>query len=161
MLSATISACRNLNDLKVFIKPHPAWSFNLEEFETMHTAADAKKFQVVNNNESIFGILQSANLLVTSGTQMAFEGMLLGVMPIIYEPKFRFNPTNFDCFSDVCFRTDSDIELEELVLLVLDNGAVSLGKKKSWPNFLNAFFSLEDDDYSGKSLDSALNRINS
>ena len=161
MLSATISACRNLNDLKVFIKPHPAWSFNLEEIETMHTAADAKKFQVVNNNESIFGILQSANLLVTSGTQMAFEGMLLGVMPIIYEPKFRFNPTNFDCFSDVCFRTDSDIELEELVLLVLDNGAVSLAKKKSWPNFLNAFFSLEDDDYSEKSLDSALNRINS
>ena len=161
MLSATINACRNLKDLKVFIKPHPAWSLNLDEFETIYTAAEAKKFQVVNSNESIFGILQSANLLVTSGTQMAFEGMLLGVMPIIYEPKYRFNPTNFDSFSDICFRTDSSIELEELVQSVLENNAVSAAKKKLWPNFLNAFFNLEDDDFSQKSLYSALNRINS
>ncbi len=110
MLFATIEACRNLKDLKVFIKPHPAWSLNLEEFETIHTAAEAKKFKVVSSYESIFGILQSANLLVTSGTQMAFEGMLLGVMPIIYEPRYRFNPTNFETFSDICFRTDSSFE---------------------------------------------------
>jgi hypothetical protein len=160
MLSATMNACRNLKDLKVYIKPHPAWIPNLKEFETIQTVAGTKKFQVVNSDESIFGILQSANLQVTSGTQMAFEGMLLGVMPIIYEPKFRFNPTNFDSFSDICFRTNSNIELEELIRLVLKNDAVSLEKKKSWPNFLNAFFSLDDDDSSEKSLDSALKRIN-
>lgn len=160
MLSATITACRNVKNLKISVKPHPAWSFNLEKFETTQPISDGKRIHVVNNNEDIFGILQSADLLVTSGTQMAFEGMLLDVMPIIYEPNYRFNPTNFESFSDICFVTDSSIELEELVHSVLDNDAISAAKKKSWPNFLNAFFGLGD-DYSQKSLYSALIKINS
>jgi CDP-glycerol glycerophosphotransferase (TagB/SpsB family) len=160
MLSATITACRNLKNLKISVKPHPAWSFNLDKFETTHPASEGKRIHVVNNNEDIFGILQSADLLVTSGTQMAFEGMLLDVMPIIYEPNYRFNPTNFESFSDICFVTDSSIELEELIHSVLDNDAISAAKKKSWPNFLNAFFGLGD-DYSQKSLYSALIKINS
>jgi hypothetical protein len=160
MLSATITACRNLKNLKVSVKPHPAWSFDLEKFKATHPASEAKRIHVVNSNEDIFGILKSADLLVTSGTQMAFEGMLLDVMPIIYEPNYRFNPTNFESFSDVCFVTDSSTELEELVHSVLDNDSISVAKKKAWPSFLNAFFGL-DDDYSQKNLYSALIKINS
>ena len=160
MLSATITACRNLNNLKISVKPHPAWSFNLEKFEATHLASEANRIEVVNSNDDIFGILQSADLLVTSGTQMVFEGMLLGVMPIIYEPNYRFNPTNFENFSDICFVTYSSIELKELVHSVLDSEVKSAAKKKLWPNFLNAFFGL-DDDRSQKSLYSALIKINS
>lgn len=159
MLSATITACRNLKNLKINVKPHPAWSFDLKKFEATHSASEAKRIHVVSSNEDIFRILQCADLLITSGTQMAFEGILLDVMPIIYEPKYRFNPTNFESFSDICFVTDSSTELEELVHSVLGNDAVSMAKKKSWPNFLNAFFGL-DDGYSQKNLHSALTRIN-
>jgi hypothetical protein len=160
MLSATITACGNLKNLKISVKPHPAWSFDLETFKATHPDLEVNRIEVVNINDDIFRILQSADLLVTSGTQMVFEGMLLGVMPIIYEPKYSFNPTNFENFSDICFVTYSSIELKELIHSVLDNGVKCLAKKKLWPNFLNAFFGL-DDDRSQKSLHSALIKINS
>ena len=161
MLSATIGACRDLEELKILIKPHPAWSFNLEEFQLTYNALESRELVIVINDNSIFRILQEADLLVTSGTQMAFEGMLLGVMPIIYEPKYRFNPTNFDSFSDICFRTDSAVELEKFVRLNLENDGIVASKKMLWPNFLNTFFNLEEYEHPQKSLYSALNQVNS
>jgi hypothetical protein len=161
MLSATMIACRDLKELEILVKPHPAWSFDLEEFQLTHKGLGSTELVIVKNDNNIFRILQESDLLITSGTQMAFEGMLLGVMPIIYEPKYRFNPTNFDSFSDICFRTDSDIELGKFVRLNLENDAIIASKKMLWPNFLNSFFNLEEVKDSQKTLYSALNQINS
>ena len=160
MLSATMIACRDFKELEILVKPHPAWSFNLKEFQLTHKDLGLREVVIVKNDNIIFKILQEADLLVTSGTQMAFEGMLLGVMPIIYEPKYRFNPTNFDSFSGICFRTDSDIELGEFVRLNLENDAIVASKKMLWPNFLNTFFNLEENEHRQKTLYSALNQIN-
>ena len=83
----------------------------------------------------LLNLLQTLNdcsAIVVSGTQLAFESILVGVMPVVYEPKSSYIATNFDKFQDYSFITSTVAGVGEAINSILIKSDLAEVKRSNW-----------------------------
>lgn len=150
------TALRCLNAMKgrylVGIRPHPAWTFDLSEVEQPSTFENGScSLQVVLDTKEMYEWISESETLVTPGSQLALESMFLGTLPIVFEPKSIFNPTDFDVFSRGCLITKDVESLERALMRVITKDPSLQAIVSNWSDLLDAF--LGEASQPGQSVD--------
>jgi hypothetical protein len=140
LLTSTALRCLNLMEgqFLVGIRPHPAWSFSFSEIEQV--MKDSSTFlEVIWDMKEMYEWIYMSKTLITPGSQLALESMFLGTLPIVFEPKSVFNPTDFDFFSNACLIVGDSQSLEEALMRVISQDPRLEEVKSNWPDLLDSF----------------------
>lgn len=137
-------------DVIFLVKTHPAFVTPKVFFENLEVSIGEASFRVIGNAENFLETIHDCNAIVVSGTQLAFESMLVDVMPVIYEPKSSYIATNFNKFEDYCFIANTVAEVGDAINSILNKNDIALEKQGKWENLIdrqfgnNVDFSWED-----------------
>jgi spore coat polysaccharide biosynthesis predicted glycosyltransferase SpsG len=114
------------------VKTHPAFITPKEILKNLEASIGNEAFRVIGNSENLLETIHDCNAVVVSGTQLAFESMLVDVMPVIYEPKSSYIATNFNKFEDYCFIASTIIEVGEAIDSILNKSSIATEKRRKW-----------------------------
>lgn len=127
------------------VKTHPAFSTPPEFFKNLESSIGEEAFRVIANSENLLHVLYDCNAILVSGTQLAFESMLVDVAPVVYEPKSSYIATNFNKFEDYCFIASTVAEVGEAIEAILSKSDLAEAKRSNWKILIEKQF--------GKSMD--------
>ena len=127
------------------VKTHPAFSTPPEFFKNLESSIGEEAFRVIANSENLLQALYDCSAIVVSGTQLAFESMLVDVAPVVYEPKSSYIATNFNKFEDYCFIASTVAEVGEAIGAILSKSDLAEAKRSNWKILFEKQF--------GKSMD--------
>lgn len=159
MLKTVLKVSAILHDFKVNIKTHPAWQFTEADLQAFCSRYGFVKPMLIDPEEKFYFELAKSDLLISSGTQLAFEAILLGVAPIVFESNSVFTPTNFSSFKDSCFLARNINELEVAITEVMARGNEYEHKRDTWESFLKNLFGDLTQDFEYELLTKALAKI--
>lgn len=159
MLKTALKVSTISHDFKVSIKTHPAWQFTDADLQAFCLRYGFAKPMLIDPKENFYFELAKSDLLISSGTQLAFEAILLGVAPIVFESNSVFTPTNFSYFKDSCFLARNLNELEEAIMEALSRGKEYEHKSDTWESFSKNIFGDLTQDLEYKLLTNALANI--
>ena len=165
LLISTALRCLNLlnGQYLVGIRPHPAWNFSISEVEkSLMYENDSIILQVIWDSHEMYEWISKSKTIVTPGSQLALESMFLGPLPIVFEPKSVFNPTEFDFFSNCCFIVNDSKSMEVALKKVMDGDASIYDVTSNWPNLLEEFLGevyIESKEVNPKQVMSILSGI--
>ena len=78
----------------------------------------------------------NCSAVILGGTQLAFEAMLIGVTPIVYQPRSNYVATNFEPFSKWCFVAYNLEQIMHLIDAVSNNTHEYISKRNKWDELL-------------------------
>lgn len=159
MLKSALKLCSSIENMSIQIKTHPAWNFTETELQKFCHKFDLVKPMLMDSNENLYVQLAKSDLLISSGTQLVFEAILLGVTPVIFESNSSFIPTNFSVFNEICFLATNPKELENAMVQVVSQSQDYEKKKSAWPKFINEVFGDLVPDLEYERFNKALMRI--
>jgi hypothetical protein len=159
MLKTVLKVSAILHDFKVNVKTHPAWQFTEADLQAFCSKYGFAEPTLIDPKEDFYFKLANSGLLISSGTQLAFEAILLGVAPIVFESNSVFTPTNFSSFKDSCFLATNLNELEEAITEVISRGKEFERKRDTWESFSNNLFGDLTQDLGYKLFTKALENI--
>lgn len=119
-------------ELFFLVKTHPAFSTPPEFFKNLESSIGEEGFRVIANSENLLQTLYGCKAIVVSGTQLAFESMLVDVAPVVYEPKSCYIATNFDKFKDFCFIASTVAEVGEAICSIFSKSDLAEAKRSNW-----------------------------
>ena len=168
-LSSDPNSCNILADAMVLIKrvnpnvlfaikTHPAFKTSDEYFKKLKGKIGENSLRVIESSESYIEIISECEVIILSGTQLAFEGILVDTFPIVYEPKGQYCATNFKAFEDSCFIANTVEELIFSLTSILENSPIAKQKKKSWNSLIQKQFGSSNSN-SWKNLESTLKKL--
>ena len=140
------------------IKTHPAFKTSDEYFKKLKGKIGENSLRVIESSESYIEIISECEVIILSGTQLAFEGILVDTFPIVYEPKGQYCATNFKAFEDSCFIANTVEELIFSLTSILENSPIAKQKKKSWNSLIQKQFGSSNSN-SWKNLESTLKKL--
>jgi hypothetical protein len=125
---------------QIGIRPHPAWTFDDSELQqTLISRESTSSLKVIRDMKELYNWIPRSEVLITPGSQLALESIYLGTLPIIFEPKSIFNPTDFSCFSRSCLIV-SDLEsLETALVKVITQDSSLQAVMSNWSELMDSF----------------------
>jgi hypothetical protein len=132
-------------DTYFLVKTHPAFSTPTEFFKNLESSIGKEAFRVIGDEESILETLFDCRAIVVSGTQLAFESMLVDVVPVVYEPKSAYIATNFKKFEDYCFITSTVVEIGKSIDSIFSMSDLAEAKRRNWKILIEKQFGQEQD----------------
>jgi hypothetical protein len=127
------------------VKTHPAFRTPPEFFKNLESSIGKEAFRIIGNAESLLETLCECSAIVVSGTQLAFESMLVDVVPVVYEPKSSYIATNFKKFEDYCFITSTVAEIGDSIDSIFSKSDLAEAKRRNWRILIEKQFGQEQD----------------
>ncbi len=147
MESVIIELHKKNPDAFFLVKTHPAFSTPKEFFKNLESLVGKETFRVIGGSENLLETLYDCSAIVVSGTQLAFESILIDVVPVVYEPKSSFIATNFNVFEDYCFVTSTVAEVGKAIDLIFSKSELVELKRRKWKILIEKQFG-ENRDFS-------------
>jgi hypothetical protein len=143
MLNSVMSFFEGVSGMAFYVKSHPAWLLEHSEVEAI-SSKFGRNMTMINNSDAFFNYLSKSSVVITGGTQLAFESILFNTMPIVYESQYQFIPTNYDRFDNVCFLVHSFASLNNALDAINERNIQYEEKVRNWPYFLEEFIGEVD-----------------
>ena len=114
------------------VKLHPAYEVSANLIEELRFFLGEERLRIVPSNENHLISFSECSAIILGGTQLAFEAMLIGVVPIVFQPKNRYVATNFEPFNNSCFIVSSLDEILVSIRKILLHSPEVLKMKDNW-----------------------------
>lgn len=136
MLEAIQFISKQNKDIFFEIKTHPAFKTPESFLDTLKISVGEKRFNIINASENFMEAFSNCSAVILGGTQLAFEAILMGIMPIIYQSKSVYNAINFEPFSEWCFVVNTLDEIRKAIKDVTNESDEVVNKKDKWNQLL-------------------------
>jgi len=143
--------------VKIRIKLHPAWVPKRDFLRMLEQ--ESARVQIMDVKEDIYKMISQASYVISAGTQLIFESILLDTVPIVYEPSSSFNPTNFTVFEKSCFIVNSEVTMHDALDQIMNGSEALKDKMLNWPKLIKEVFGSPNLANPYEDLDTALNMI--
>lgn len=157
LLQISLKVISKLGRVKIRIKLHPAWVPKRDFLKMLEQ--EAARVQIMDVKEDIYQMISQASYVISAGTQLIFESILLDTVPIVYEPSSSFNPTNFTVFEKSCFIVNSEVTMHDALDQIMNDSEVLKDKILNWPKLIKEVFGSPNLANPYEDLDTALNVI--
>ena len=159
VMADAMALIKQVNPNALFaIKTHPAFKTSDEYFKKLKGKVGENSLRVIESSEGYIKVISECAALILSGTQLAFEGILVDTFPIVYEPKGEYCATNFKAFEDSCFIANTVEELIFSLSSILANSPIARQKKKTWNSVIQKQFGSSNLN-SWESLENTLKKL--
>lgn len=159
VMASAMLAIKRTNPSVVFaIKMHPAFSTTDEYLRNLEAKIGGGSIRIISESEDYIEVISECKILILSGTQLAFEGILVETFPVVYEPSSLYCATNFNAFVNSCFIANNVDELALCVSSIFNNTLSAQKKIENWDLVIRKQFGNNLFD-SFIDLESALNKI--
>ena len=122
------------------IKTHPAYKVSELIINRLNREIGKDSYEIIADNKDFLYEMNDCEALITTGTQLAFEGILLNITPLIFEPTNTFNSTNFKVFSKYCLIVNSVEEIKAALLKINSSNKEISRIKSNWPELIDNQF---------------------
>jgi hypothetical protein len=157
LLQTSLKVISKFGKVKIRIKLHPAWVPKGEFLKMLEQ--EAARVQIMDVKEDIYQLISQASYVISAGTQLIFESILLDTVPIVYEPSSSFNPTKFTVFEKSCFIVNSEVTMHDALDQIMSGSEALKDKMLNWPKLIQEVFGSPNLANPYEDLDTALNVI--
>jgi hypothetical protein len=136
LFAALADALHQLPPCTLLIRTHPN---RPEGDEAVRTALDwfGPSARLVPQNADLPMWIAAADVLVTLGSMIAFEAMVLGVMPVVFENPGTWPENSLAEYEDALFMTSTGAQLASALDAVFRQAPAAQAKRARWSTTLN------------------------
>jgi hypothetical protein len=113
-----------LKNFRIFIKQHPAALLDISEISKIIKNFKHGQIKVLND-QNMFWNMSKSEAVISGGSSIVFEALLLNKTPIVYENPNLFNQNSLLKFKNSLFLVKNSKELQKALISIFE-------KKKSW-----------------------------
>ena len=158
-MASAMVAIKDLNpNVVFFVKTHPAYETSQDYFEKLERQIGVQSLRVIKSSDNYLEIISECAAIILSGTQLAFEAILVGTFPVVYEPTSRYVSTNFKAFESSCFIANTTEDLTNCMNSIWINSSIVVEKRSTWQTLIEKQFGIND-NCPANSLENALDLL--
>jgi CDP-glycerol glycerophosphotransferase (TagB/SpsB family) len=140
MTRAISRAIKHLSDVFVLVRMHPANPLPKDAWEEIERAVGPSNLRQITASDNIYEIIAASDVVVTGGSTLAFEAMVLGAPPVLFKSDGDFSASSFEPFGHALFIANNAESLVNSLQAIRNRSNEWTKKIERWPQLIREVF---------------------
>ncbi|OFW09492.1 MAG: hypothetical protein A3H96_03980 [Acidobacteria bacterium RIFCSPLOWO2_02_FULL_67_36] len=155
LFGSLIGGCPDLATLRVIIRTHPNRPHGDDALRGAIDALGQARAELMPVSANMYDYVAAASCMVCVGSMIAFEAIVLGIMPIVMDNPSTYGAVSLAQYEEGMFIVHNASELGAAIQHVRENSDECRRKREAWPALIEQVFG-DSDQPLGAQLDRAL-----